>query len=43
MDGTHLAQDRQQWWDLVDTVTNFRIPQKARNFKKGCATWSYFH
>jgi len=21
----HLAQDRDQWWDLVNTVVNFRV------------------
>jgi hypothetical protein len=26
MDLIHLAQDRNQWRDLVDTVINFRVP-----------------
>jgi hypothetical protein len=27
MDWTHLAQDRDQWWALLNTVTDFRVPQ----------------
>jgi hypothetical protein len=26
MDWIHLAQDRDQWWVLVNTVMNFRVP-----------------
>jgi hypothetical protein len=26
MHWTHLAQNRDQWWDLLNTVTNFWIP-----------------
>jgi hypothetical protein len=26
MDWTNLAQDRDQWWDLVNTVMNLRVP-----------------
>jgi hypothetical protein len=26
MDWLHLAQDRDQWWDLVNTVMNFQFP-----------------
>jgi hypothetical protein len=22
----HMAQDRDQWWDLVNTVMNLRVP-----------------
>jgi hypothetical protein len=25
MDWIHLAQDRDQWWDLVNTVKNLRV------------------
>jgi hypothetical protein len=27
-----LAKDRKQWWTLVTTVMNFRVPQKTGNF-----------
>jgi hypothetical protein len=26
MDWIHLAQDRDQWSDLMNTVMNFRVP-----------------
>jgi hypothetical protein len=26
MDGISLAQDRDQWWVLVNTVMNHRVP-----------------
>jgi hypothetical protein len=32
LDLTHLSQDRDQWPALVNTVMNFRFPQKADNF-----------
>jgi hypothetical protein len=28
----HLAQDRDQWWVLVNTVMNLWVPQNAGNF-----------
>jgi hypothetical protein len=28
----HLAQNRDQWWALVKTIMNLRIPYKAGNF-----------
>jgi hypothetical protein len=31
-DWIHLAQDRDQWRVLVNTVMNLRIPKKAGNF-----------
>jgi hypothetical protein len=32
VDWIHLAQDRDQWQVVVNTVMNLRIPEKARNF-----------
>jgi hypothetical protein len=32
VDWMGLAQDREQWRDLVNTVMNLRVPLKARNF-----------
>jgi hypothetical protein len=32
MDWIHLAQDWDPWLDVVNTVMNLRVPQKARNF-----------
>jgi hypothetical protein len=32
LDWMHLAQDRDQWRSLVNTVMNLRVPQKAGNF-----------
>jgi len=26
LDWTHLAEDRVQWWALVNTVTNLYVP-----------------
>jgi hypothetical protein len=31
VDWIHLAQDRYQWWALLNTGINFRIRQKAGN------------
>jgi len=33
VDWIHLAQDTDQWRDLVNTVMNLRVPEKAGNFR----------
>jgi hypothetical protein len=38
MDWVDLAQDRDQWRDLVNTVTNLGIPQNIGNFLSSCTT-----
>jgi len=32
MDWIHVAQNRDQWWALVNTVMNLRLLQQAGNF-----------
>jgi hypothetical protein len=29
IDSIHMAQNRDQWWTLVNIMINFRVPQKA--------------
>jgi len=32
VDWIHMAQNRDQWWVPVNTITNLHIPQKQGNF-----------
>jgi hypothetical protein len=36
MDWINLAQDRDQWTVLVNTVMNIRVPLNAGKFLSGC-------
>jgi hypothetical protein len=38
MDWIYLAQDKDQWKALVDTVLNLWVPQNAGKFLSGCTT-----
>jgi hypothetical protein len=41
VDWIRLAQDRDQWWAVVKTVMNPRVPQKAGNFLASCVIVSF--
>jgi hypothetical protein len=36
MDWIDVAQDRDQWWALVNTVMNLRVPQNVEKFLSRC-------
>jgi hypothetical protein len=36
VDRINMAQDRDQWWALVNIVMNLRIPQNAWKFLSSC-------
>jgi hypothetical protein len=33
VDSIHLAEDKEQWWALVNMVMNLQVPYEAGNFK----------
>jgi hypothetical protein len=38
VDWIDVAQDRNQWRTLVDTVMNFRVPSNVEEFLSSCTT-----
>jgi hypothetical protein len=36
VDWIHMAQARDQWRALANTVLNLRVPENARKFLRGC-------
>jgi hypothetical protein len=41
MDWIDLAQDRDQWTGLVNTVMNIRVPSNVGKFLSSCATGGF--
>jgi hypothetical protein len=41
MDWIDLAQDRDQWRTLVNTVMNLQVPQNVGKFLSGCTTGGF--
>jgi hypothetical protein len=41
MEWIDLAEDRDQWRALVNTVMNFRLPQNAGNLLSGCTVGGF--
>jgi hypothetical protein len=41
MDWIDLAQDREQWRALVNTIMNVRVPKNVGKFLSSCATGGF--